>query len=125
MSIDKWMDPDRRDEVVLDYMTNGRGRERYGVSCPKCYLRISPQGMWWAQANPANYCQCPEQYEEDSHEQIQEILVAHGVDPLIADRLRVQPNMHDATEKKPKKVKKNAKRPLAPRLRDIVQHLAE
>lgn len=102
--LEKWLDPTNRLKLVQEYKDAGMGGQRYGVVCPNkdCHKRICPQGIFRAQLHPDRYCQCPEQYEIDSHESIYDILEHHGLDPAIGMTLNVQPNMHEATKKKKK-----------------------
>lgn len=104
ISMDMLLDPDRRDEVVATYKGDKKGGERYGVSCPKCYLRIAPQGREWAEEHQERYCQHAEQYNYEVHETIYEILENHGLPMERGMFLTVKVDMTEATERKKKRV---------------------
>lgn len=99
--LEDFLDPDKRDEVVMAYRAAGMGKERYGVVCPNkdCYKRICLQGWSFANENPEEYCLCRENYV-DNVEDITSVLKEHG---LPWRPLKTKVKMKEATRKKRKK----------------------
>lgn len=102
----KLQQPELRSEVVQEYREAGMGGERYGVSCPRCWLRICPQGYEDAKLHPDRFCQCEDMYQNE-HEDIFSILERHGLPSGRGYLLRPVTNMSEATRKGKKPSKKS------------------